>query len=119
MEDLDEQDSEDEPDDAAPEETPRVIESLEIPDRKIYCLDLRVRKDSKSYLEEIQRIVGEASVATIQPTEWLSGQPREEHIERLINPPPGNVEHRENPIGPNNEKAPKEATVIEFLNMFA
>lgn len=113
VEDLDEQDSEDEPDDAAPEETPRVIESLEIPDRKIYCLDLRVRKDSKSYLEEIQRIVGEASVATIQPTEWLSGQPREEHIERLINPPPGNVEHRENPIGPNNEKAPKEATVIE------
>jgi len=97
------------------ESMPHVIDSLEIPNRRIYCLDLRVRKLAEDYLQEIKRIVDEAKITTIEPTDWLNGQPEADHVRRLTEPLPGNVESRAAVLaaGPNNSSATHETTVIE------
>ena len=74
------------------DETERVIDSLAIPDRKIYCLDLRVSNDPAAYIDEIRRIASEATTATVELTSWLAGKPDPKHVQRLISPLPGNVD---------------------------
>ena len=41
------------------EEKERVIDTREIPNRKIYCLDLRISNKASTYIEEIKRIQSE------------------------------------------------------------
>ena len=76
--------------------TQRVIESLEIPDRKIYCLNLATATDPDVFVEEIKRIAEEAQVKTVEPIGWLNGNPKQEHVQRMVQPPPGNIEHQAN-----------------------
>jgi len=47
--------------DGETEDRQRVIDDREIPDRKIYCLDLRLHTSSQPYLDEIGRIVAETN----------------------------------------------------------
>jgi NAD-dependent dihydropyrimidine dehydrogenase PreA subunit len=62
----------------------RVIEQMEIPDRRIYCLDLRVREDASAYIDEALRIANESTteVAPLQhlasrdPSQEATAQPR-------------------------------------------
>ena len=49
------------------EDAPHLIDSLKIPLRKIYCLDLRLHKEAEVYLQEIRRISEEAKITTIEP----------------------------------------------------
>jgi NAD-dependent dihydropyrimidine dehydrogenase PreA subunit len=58
-EDLD--DDDDELDDE-PVDKQRVVETRDIPNRNIYCLDLRLRNSAADYIQEIKRIVGETKV---------------------------------------------------------
>tara|TARA_Y100001934_G_scaffold271435_1_gene357971 strand:- start:150 stop:1238 length:1089 start_codon:yes stop_codon:yes gene_type:complete len=71
----------------------RVIESLEIPNRKIYCLNLAAATDADTFIREIQRIAHETKVKTVETIGWLNGTPKAEHVQRMAQPLPGNVDH--------------------------
>ena len=64
----------------------RVIDQLELPKRKIYCLDLRVHNKAAPYLEEIKRIHGELNTQVVDLMGWVSGSPKPEQIERFLSP---------------------------------
>ena len=98
------------PEEADDSATQRVIESLEIPDRKIYCLNLSTATDPDVFVEEIKRIAEEAQVQTVESIGWLNGNPKQEHVQRMIQPPPGNIEHQ---FSTTTEPSHDKATVIE------
>ncbi|WP_235935036.1 ATP-binding protein [Candidatus Laterigemmans baculatus] len=54
-------------DDASTDETPeRVLDTLSLPDRKIYCIDLRVAEDAAAYADELRRILSEGGEGTLE-----------------------------------------------------
>ena len=82
----DEEDEEDEDlDESVPSERTG-IGATELPNRKIYTLDLRSAAEPAPYLEEISRIVSEASVQTVDLLGWIQGNPKQEQLERYLNP---------------------------------
>ena len=88
----------------------RVIESLEIPKRKIYCLNLSAATDAETFVAEIQRIAEETKVKTVETIGWLNGTPKAEHVQRMVQPLPGNVEHAAPVV---SAPTPGDASVIE------
>jgi NAD-dependent dihydropyrimidine dehydrogenase PreA subunit len=70
----------------------RVLDSRKSESRTIYCLDLRVSQDARQFLDEVQRIVGEASQRrdVVEPgpnlLNWLEGQPNSEQLDRFLSP---------------------------------
>ena len=91
----------------------RVTESLELPDRKIYCLNLSTESDPDVFVKEIKRIASEAQVKTIDSIDWLSGNPKPQHVERMLQPLPGNIEHRAGGNGVVDNSTDDAPTVIE------
>jgi hypothetical protein len=77
--DLDDAEGEPEP----PKET---LGALNVPDRRIYCLDLRDHADPKTYLDEIKRIAAESAVRIVDLMSWIKGNPDAEKLERYLNP---------------------------------
>ena len=69
----------------------RVAASREMPNRKIYHLDLRSAATVEPFVEEIRRIVKESSVQTVSLLGFLGGSPKPEQVERYLSPAPGNV----------------------------
>ncbi|HAA50258.1 MAG TPA: ferredoxin family protein [Planctomycetaceae bacterium] len=71
---------------------PQGVGGVELPDRKIYCLDLGVDDDSRVYLEEIDRIGQELRADTnptpvsLDLTDWISGSPKPEQLQRYLDP---------------------------------
>lgn len=65
-------------------EAQRGIGAVEVPNRTIYCLDLRSTTDANAYLEEIERIVQESSVQTVDLMQWIGGDPQPEQLERYL-----------------------------------
>ena len=63
------------------------IGAVEIPNRKIYCMDLRVSAESADYLEEIRRIASEKSVQTVDLMDWIGGSPEPQQLERYLRTP--------------------------------
>ncbi len=61
-----------------------VIDRLELPSRKIYCLDLRAYDDSEIFQEEIRRIAQESNTSTVELSSWINGNPRPEQMERYL-----------------------------------
>lgn len=82
-EDLDSEDS---------ESKPRVIDGLDLPSRRIYCLDLRAHDTATPYLGEVERIAQELSTPTVELNSWIKGDPKPEQMERYLNAdaPPSN-----------------------------
>ena len=64
----------------------KAIGSLNVPDRKIYCIDLRCSESARDFLDEIQRIADEKSVQTVNLMDWISGSPKPEQLERYLAP---------------------------------
>ncbi len=58
----------------------------EVPNRKIYCIDLRVRQQAADYLDEIRRIAKESSVQTVSLMDWIQGNPNQRQLERYLHP---------------------------------
>ena len=56
-----------------PEEKDRVIDSREIPNRKIYALDLRISNKAKAYIEEIKRIQTENAAQVVDLGDLTGG----------------------------------------------
>ncbi|MDG1897663.1 MAG: ferredoxin family protein [Fuerstiella sp.] len=65
---------------------PRGIGTVDVPDRAIYCLDLRVRDDASDYIAEIKRIVDENSVQTVDLMSFINGSPKPEQLQRYLQP---------------------------------
>jgi len=85
----------DDPDDVDDEEEiPEELEdrgsegnaSADIPDRKIYCVDLRADTDPKVFLAEIRRIASESAVHTVELMDWIQGNPDSTRLERYLHP---------------------------------
>ena len=84
-------DDEDEEEAAAVDEAkngdkPRVIDRRPLPNRKIYCVDLRVRNEPQPFIDEVRRILKEVNTQTVSLLGWIGGSPRPEQMERFLNP---------------------------------
>jgi len=62
----------------------RVIDQLELPARRIYCLDLRAYKESSVYLDEVKRIAAELATPTVELNSWIQGNPKPEQMQRYL-----------------------------------
>jgi len=85
----DEDDDEESDDDTSPEQAEakqRVIDGREVPNRRIYCLDLRVHNTAQPYLDEVKRIARENAMQLMGLEGWVGGSPKAEQIERYIEP---------------------------------
>ena len=73
----DEEDEEDETesDEDSKDDKDRVIESREIPNRKIYCLDLKISNKPAEYIEEVKRIHKENAVQVVGLGDLLGNMP--------------------------------------------
>ncbi len=58
----------------------------DLPNRKIYCLDLRDHTDPQVYLKEIQRITNEATLPIVDLVSFIQTQPRAEQLEKYLRP---------------------------------
>ncbi|MEO2013216.1 MAG: ferredoxin family protein [Fuerstiella sp.] len=65
---------------------PRGIGTVDVPNRKLYCIDLRVRRDASDYIDEIKRIVDENSVQTVDLMSFINGSPKREQLQRYLQP---------------------------------
>jgi len=83
---LDSEDDSDESDDQSDSQELNGIGSLDVPDRKIYCIDLRSDGDHQVFLDEIKRIGSEASVQTVDLMQWISGSPKQDQLQRYLHP---------------------------------
>jgi NAD-dependent dihydropyrimidine dehydrogenase PreA subunit len=78
--------SDDEEDAEEPEDRPDAIGGLDIPNRLLYSIDLKASTDAQGFLDEIQRIVDETSQQTVDLMSWIQGDPKQEQLERYLNP---------------------------------
>lgn len=60
-------------DEAATEDKPRVAAARDLPNRTIWCLDLKVRPEAKAFIDEVVRIRDEHSVQTVSLGGLLNG----------------------------------------------
>jgi NAD-dependent dihydropyrimidine dehydrogenase PreA subunit len=84
--DEEEQDDDETAGESGDEPASKGIGSIDVPNRKIYVLDLRSHSDSQTYLEEIRRIARESTVQTFDLMQWISGSPKKEQLERYLQP---------------------------------
>ncbi len=63
----------------------RVLDQRQLPERRIYCLDLRSHDSADPYVEEIRRIANEASQPTVQLMDWIGGSPDPAQLNRYMN----------------------------------
>ena len=88
---ADEDEDEDEEQDEAAaedEDKDRVIDSRPIPNRRIYCLDLRISTKAQEYIDEVKRIARENSMQLVGIGDMLGGGPalKPETIQRFNQP---------------------------------
>ena len=70
---LRDDDLEDGEDEAVDEKKDRVVDARETPDRKIYCLDLRISNKAQTYVTEIKRIQEENSAQLVGLGDLIGG----------------------------------------------
>jgi len=66
--------------------TDRVADARPVPQRRIYCLDLRCDDSAATYIEEVKRIAAENSAEVVPLMDWISGDPKPEQLERYLHP---------------------------------
>jgi ferredoxin len=98
LEAEDEEDEEDEEDDQQLDEVEakqRVIDTRQLPDRRIYCIDLRARPAAEAYVEEVRRIAQESQSSVVELSDWIQGAPKPEHMQKYLSPGAALNESRE------------------------
>jgi NAD-dependent dihydropyrimidine dehydrogenase PreA subunit len=68
------------------ENPPEGIGSTDVPNRRIYCIDFRVRSKPEPFLEEIRRIGNDSTVQTVDLMSWITGTPSAPQLERYLKP---------------------------------
>jgi NAD-dependent dihydropyrimidine dehydrogenase PreA subunit len=83
----DDDDEEDGDEDAEPNDKTRVIDTRPVPQRRIYCVDLRVHTSAQPYIDEIKRIARE-NAFQLMPLSLggLGGSPSPEQLQRFAQP---------------------------------
>jgi hypothetical protein len=72
-------------DESAEPEPPKGIGAVDVPDRYIYCLDLRDHSDHTVYLEEVRRIAAECKERReANLKQWLQGNPTVVQLGRYL-----------------------------------
>lgn len=66
---------------------PGGIGAVQVPDRRIYCVDFRSADEPGPFLEEIRRIAHEGTVRTVDLMQWIQGQPKGEQLQRYLRSP--------------------------------
>ena len=96
--------SEDDDDDEVTESTEdtadRVADARPVPQRHIYCLDLRCDDSAATYIEEVKRIAAENSAEVVPLMDWISGDPQPEQLERYLNPTTASQSPATSPTSP-------------------
>ncbi len=62
------------------------IGSVNVPNRRVYCIDLRASENADSFVQEVRRIANENSVQTVDLMSWISGSPKPEQLHRYLQP---------------------------------
>lgn len=62
------------------------IGSLNVPKRKLYCVDLRDHPQPKTYLDEIRRIARENTVQTFDLMGLIQSSPQKEKLQKYVEP---------------------------------
>jgi NAD-dependent dihydropyrimidine dehydrogenase PreA subunit len=70
---------------AAGEKT-RVADARQVPQRRIYCIDLRVDPSAARYVDEVRRIAAEVQVELVQLGGWIEGRASEDQLRRYVRP---------------------------------
>lgn len=84
---VDEGESDDDDDEEeALDEAPQGIGAKAVPNRTIYCIDLRAAQKPEPFVEEIRRIQKSASVQTFDLMGWINGAPKQEQLDRYLEP---------------------------------
>jgi NAD-dependent dihydropyrimidine dehydrogenase PreA subunit len=63
-----------------------VADSRQVPQRRIYCIDLRVDPAAGRYVDEVRRIAAESQVELVQLGGWIEGRPSENQARRYVQP---------------------------------
>ncbi len=102
-------------DEAADDGPERVADRRDVPQRTIFCLDLRSHDSAAPYLEEIRRIAHEASLQTVELTDWIGGSPKPEQMERYLagSNPDGSASNGQAAAGPIKLDSGGPATVSD------
>jgi NAD-dependent dihydropyrimidine dehydrogenase PreA subunit len=89
--DEEEEDDQEMDEDAAGDKH-RVADDRPVPNRTIYCIDLRARNDAAEFIAEVRRIAAETSVqaVSIDLMGWIQGQPKAEQLDRYLHSGNGN-----------------------------
>lgn len=80
----------DEEDADEPEPNPEAVGARDVPNRRLYCIDLRVSSKAEDYVDEVRRIAKENAVQTVDLMSFIGGSPKPEQMERYLNPVPIN-----------------------------
>ncbi len=85
---AEEADDEDDGDEEAAkaDDKPRVLQSRDLPNRQIWCLDFKARNLAQPFIEEVLRIKRLAEAQPVQILNWLGGTPTPAQQERFLNP---------------------------------
>ncbi|MCA9085041.1 MAG: ferredoxin family protein [Planctomycetaceae bacterium] len=83
--------AQEEDEDAADEvHEPRGIGSVDVPNRMIYCLDLRASESAEDFIQELRRIIDDVRSAALEPQfdlmDFIKGRPSARQLERYLNP---------------------------------
>lgn len=62
------------------------IGTLNVPDRRVYCIDLRVSASADEFVREVRRITNENSVKVVDLMSWIGGSPNQQQLERYLQP---------------------------------
>lgn len=83
---MDDDDEDDDEMEAEADDKDRVIDQREIPNRRIYCVDLRVHNSAQVYIDEIKRIAEENTQQLVPLGDWIQGDAKPEQMERFVHP---------------------------------
>jgi NAD-dependent dihydropyrimidine dehydrogenase PreA subunit len=76
--------TDDEDETADDKANPEAIGTVNVPARKLYCIDLRARSQADDFVVEIRRIASENSQQTIDLLGWIGGTPQPQQLERYL-----------------------------------
>ena len=72
--------------DASEAANERGIGSVDVPDRNLYCIDLRAAEEADAFVEEIRRIRDLEDTQAFDLLQWIQGSPDPEQLQRYLHP---------------------------------
>ena len=62
------------------------IGSVDVPDREIFCIDLRAENAASAYINEVKRIVEDSAAPAFDLMSFINGNPRADQLQRYLYP---------------------------------